>query len=77
LGEVVRRKITHVKLGPEDVRQPWVDAKVPEGYQAGLKFMELNAKKGSEEAYFRGEKDKIIGKKTLREYVEENKALWV
>ncbi|TFK41647.1 hypothetical protein BDQ12DRAFT_663693 [Crucibulum laeve] len=76
LSEVLGRKITHKRLTLEEGIQQWMKLGAPREY--AIRYTELEsavAREGEDKLF--AEEDKIVGKRTLRDYLEENKALWV
>jgi festuclavine dehydrogenase len=78
LSEVLGRKIVHKRLVPGEPRSEWAYFKVPEKFQKLLSDAEANvAEGGNELAKLKGQTDDIIvGKATVREFIEQNKAIW-
>ncbi|KAF9009634.1 hypothetical protein BDQ17DRAFT_1421799 [Cyathus striatus] len=80
LSETLGRTITHRRIPFEEVHKFWVSIGLAEDTAARLARLETNAANGSDEACFNAEDRKEIkftGKKTLRQYFEENKDIWV
>jgi hypothetical protein len=54
----------------------WVAFGVPEDFMKVLEDLELRTARGTEEGYFRDNIDKIVGKTTVKDYIEQNKDVW-
>ncbi len=71
--EVLGRKITHTRITVEQLKEIYISFGLPEGFAGMLSSLEgLNAK-GIEEEIFKAQK-KVTGKKTLKSFVEANRA---
>jgi hypothetical protein len=71
------KKIVHRRVKPGQSRPAWEAFHLPIEVQKMLEEIELAIADGREENYFKGDKDRIVGKLTVREFVEKNKALWL
>ncbi|KAK0429584.1 hypothetical protein EV421DRAFT_1948174 [Armillaria borealis] len=71
--EALGRKITHTRITVEELKQRYTSFGLPDGFSGMLSSLEgLNAN-GGEEEIFKAPK-KVTGKRTLRSFVEANKA---
>lgn len=78
MTEIVGRKITYRRLSSDDYKEIFVGLGVEPEYADDLVNVELEVARGVEEDIFNADEDKkIVGKHTLREYLEANRDIWV
>ena len=77
LSEVVGREIVHRRITIEEGTELWTSFGLDKGYVIELmKFEQSVGITGSEEASLK-EPNVIKGKRTLREYIVNNRARWI
>ncbi|KAF9009633.1 hypothetical protein BDQ17DRAFT_1421798 [Cyathus striatus] len=79
LSEVIGRKIMHRRRPAKETRDTLLSFGVPKNTAEFLSHLEVRTANGAEETVFNAEDRKEVkytGKKTLREYFEENKGVW-
>ena len=78
LTEILGRKITYRRLSIDEYKEIFLGWGLEPEYADDLVTVELEAARGVEEDIFNVNEDKkIVGKHTLREYVESNRDIWV
>lgn len=78
LSAAVGRKITHVKHTVEEMKGIYTSYGLPEEYATVLSAMEGKIADQVEEGLFNGSVEKkFVGKRTLGEYIQENRELWI
>jgi len=78
LSSVLGRGITHRKVSPEEQAQALGRAGVPPEFANMLVKLQVDAAAGLAEKDVRESADrKIVGKLTLKEYFEANRAIWI
>ncbi|KAF8157094.1 hypothetical protein B0H34DRAFT_712106, partial [Crassisporium funariophilum] len=77
LTEVLGREITHRRISIDEAIKIYAKFGIPPDYAKGLATSESLVAEGTEEKAFYANKDrKIIGKHTLRAYLEANREIW-
>ena len=78
LSTVLGREITYKQISPAEMAALGIKYGMHEEYATRLAAMEERVSKGSEVEFFNASPDrKIVGKHTLKEYLEANKDLWI
>ncbi|KAF8970122.1 hypothetical protein BDZ97DRAFT_1792059 [Flammula alnicola] len=77
LSEVLGRKIIHKRLSEEEFSKFFQNSGAQEDYANGVLAWAQNKIATGEEAACFSSSKAVIGKKTLRDYVEANRKLWV
>ncbi|KAF8899793.1 hypothetical protein CPB84DRAFT_1825263 [Gymnopilus junonius] len=78
MSSVLGREIKHMKVEEEERKQVFIRNGIPSDLASRLAQMEVRVAHGSEAKYFDESADrKIVGKHTLREFVEANRAVWM
>jgi len=75
-SDVLGRTITHKRLTKEEAVKLWLSLGLTEEYANTLVEFESLIATGEEEKFFHLEKN-VVGRKRLREYIEENREVWV
>ncbi|KAJ7154761.1 hypothetical protein C8R46DRAFT_960870, partial [Mycena filopes] len=75
LTEILGRKITHTRAAKEEFMQVWTARGMPEDYAQMMFTMEGIVAKGAEERLFH--RADVVGKRTLRAFLEANREVWV
>ena len=76
LTEILGRKIIYRRLSADEYKEKFIARLGPE-YADNLVNAELDVARGVEENVFNADEDKkIVGKHTLREYLEANRDIW-
>ncbi len=75
---MLRRKIEHIKLTPEELTQRYLLAGLPKGLADLLVFLESETAKGSEEKLRGNAVHDLTGKppQSLEDWIEKNKRIW-
>ncbi|KAF8156986.1 hypothetical protein B0H34DRAFT_675345 [Crassisporium funariophilum] len=77
LTDVLGREITHKKISVDEAIKIYLKFGMPQPLAEGLATLESLVAGGSEEKAFYADKDrKIVGKHTLRGYLEANRHIW-
>ena len=78
MSSVLGREIRHKKVGEEERKQIFIRSGLAPDLASRLAQMEVRVSQGSEARYFEESADrKIVGKHTLREFVEANREVWM
>lgn len=78
MTEILGRKITYRRLSVDEYKGIFLKLGLEPEYADDLVTVELEAARGAEEVIFNSDEDKkIVGKHTLREFLETNKDIWV
>jgi len=74
--ELLGRKITHIRTTVDKLTEAAISHGYPPGLAATLCNFDENIANGSEEALV-GKSTTITGKHELKDFLEENKSLWI
>lgn len=78
LSSILGREITHKRSSVEEQTATMASFGLPADLAEALANMQLKVADGSEAEYFNANADqKIVGKHTLKEFFETNRALWI
>ena len=78
MSEILGRKITHRRLSIDELKEIFLEEGLEPEYAVCMVNIQLEAARGTEEDIFNmDENKKFVGKRTLREYLEFNKDIWV
>ena len=78
MSEILGRKITHRRLSIDELKEIFLEEGLEPEYAVCMVNIQLEAARGTEEDIFNmNENKKFVGKRTLREYLEFNKDIWV
>lgn len=78
MSSVLGREITHKKIGEEERKQVFIQNGLTPELAGRLAQMEVRVGQGSEAKYFNESADrKFVGKHTLKEFLEANRAVWM
>ncbi|KAL0956780.1 hypothetical protein HGRIS_002900 [Hohenbuehelia grisea] len=73
--DVLGRPITHVKVASDKIKQTWLDDGLPEEVAETLTILDSLIASGVEERFAKAE-PRHNGRRTIKEYIEANKAVW-
>ena len=77
LTEILGRKIIYRRLSADEYREKFIGLGLGPEYADNLVKVELEVARGVEESILNANEDKkIVGKHTLREYLEANRDIW-
>jgi hypothetical protein len=74
LTETLGREIKHTRMSEEEFKAVWIGRGMKEDYAQVTAAMDVLIAKGAEEEIY-GRAD-VVGKRTLRAYLEANKDVW-
>ncbi|PPR06221.1 hypothetical protein CVT24_000612 [Panaeolus cyanescens] len=77
LSATIGREITHKRLSPEEYKQVFTSFGMPDDYIVVFLEREKGASENSQVDVFNApEEKKYVGKRTLKDYLQENAAIW-